>query len=72
MTLFKAARDELHALGLVIRQAPGQYRVNFPDADDATEYVTDDLQDALNHGRAIATEAPPARLRACGQCCHGP
>ena len=61
MTLFNAARDELHALGLVLRQAPGQYSVNFPGGDDATAYVTDDLQDALNHGRAMAIEPPPAR-----------
>lgn len=62
MTLFKTARAELLSLGLVIEQAPGQYRVNFPDADETTAYVTDDLDDALNHGRAMASEPPPARL----------
>lgn len=52
----------MKALGLLLRQAPGQYRVNFAQGRAATEYLTDDLEDALNHGRAMAKHAPPPAL----------
>jgi hypothetical protein len=58
-TPFQIAYDRMKALGLVLQQAPGQYRVNFTHGSHATEYVTDDLQDALKHGREMAQEAPP-------------
>ena len=36
-------------LGLTLRKLrTGNYRVNFPDADDSTAYYTDDLEDAIN------------------------
>ena len=36
-------------LGLTLRKVrSGQYRVNFPDADDSTAYYTDNLDDAIN------------------------
>jgi hypothetical protein len=58
-SLFQAAFDELKALGLLLRQAPGEYRVNFPRGSAETEYITDDLQDALDRGREMAEEPRP-------------
>ena len=43
-------------------QAPGEYRVNFHDGTAKTEYKTDDLADALQHGREMAKTPPPAAL----------
>jgi hypothetical protein len=57
---FQAACDELRALGLLLRQSPGEYRVNFPHGTAATAYVTDDLQDALKRGREMAENPLPA------------
>lgn len=54
---FNAARDELKALGIVLSQAPGEYRVSFADAP-ASGYATENLDDALKHGRRMA-ETPP-------------
>ncbi len=35
-------------LGLTLRKVrSGDYRVNFPDADDSTAYYTDSLEDAV-------------------------
>jgi hypothetical protein len=48
------------ALGLVLKQTPGEYRVNYHSGTPATEYRTDDLQDALQHGREMAAQAPAA------------
>ena len=56
---FEIARAELEALGVVLTSVPGEYRVNFRKGRADTEYLTDDLQDALAHGRAMAA-APPA------------
>jgi hypothetical protein len=58
-TVFQTVSDELRALGLVIQRRPGEYRVNFPHGTAATEYMTDDLQDALNRGREMAEHPPP-------------
>jgi hypothetical protein len=46
----------------VLTQAPGEYRVNFHDSGPTTEYTTDDLQDALKHGREMAKTPPPPAL----------
>jgi hypothetical protein len=62
------ACDELRILGLVLRSGNGQYRVNYRDGREATEYVTDDLADAVRNGRKMATvgapkpEAPPGPI----------
>ena len=56
---FQTAYDELKAHGLTLHKAPGEYRVNFPNGAAATEYVTDDLEDALRRGLEMA-EHPPA------------
>jgi hypothetical protein len=53
--------DELRAQDVVITSRPGEWCVNFRYGAEATAYVTDDLQDAFAHGRAMAAEAvePP-------------
>jgi len=56
---FQMVAEELRALGLLLHQAPGEYRINYPHGTAATEYVTDDLQDALNRGREMAENPLP-------------
>ena len=59
MTLQEAKLIARH-LGLTLRKVrSGQYRVNFPDADDSTAYYTDNLEDAVN------TAVEMARKRDC-------
>jgi len=47
----------LRSRGIVLRQLPGEYSVNFRNGSIATEYRTDELADALAHGLAMG-EAP--------------
>ena len=48
MTLQEAKSIASH-LGLTLRKVrSGDYRVNFPDADDSTAYYTDNLEDSIN------------------------
>jgi hypothetical protein len=58
-SLFEIASDELGAMGLVLKQAPGEYRVNSRWGPPATEYATDALQDAVQHDPEMAAEPPP-------------
>jgi len=58
-TPFQDAFDELKALGLILSQEPGQYRVNFRNGMARTEYTTDDLQDAITQGRKMGANPPP-------------
>jgi len=60
VSLFQSAYDELRARGVVLKQGPGEYRLNYPNGTAATEYITDDLQDALRYGREMATKTPHA------------
>jgi hypothetical protein len=53
-TLFVSVVAELAARGVRLTARPGEYCVNFRDGSDATAYVTDDLSDAIEHGRALA------------------
>jgi hypothetical protein len=55
---FQTACHELKAIGIVLRKEPGLYRVNFRNGPAATEYVTDNLQDAIARGRDMAAQAP--------------
>lgn len=55
---FETARAELRAIGVQLDTLPGEYRVNFRGATEATAYVTDDLVDAIEHGRAMAASRP--------------
>ena len=50
-----------------MKQAPGEYRVNFRNGRSATEYATDDLQDALQKGREMAAQPRPPSLPPLGQ-----
>ena len=59
-------------LGLTLRKArSGQYRVNFPDADDGTAYYTDNLEDAINAAvemarkRALSADARKSASATC-------
>ena len=57
-TPFQIASAELRALGLVLQQAPGHYRVNFRNGRAETAYTTDDLQSAVTRGREMAASPP--------------
>ena len=57
-------------LRLTLRKVrSGQYRVNFPDADDSTAYYADNLEDAINaavemaRNRALSANATKSALR---------
>ena len=47
---FKDAAEQLRARGLTLRVAPGEFVVNYDKGTPITEYRTDDLADALEHG----------------------
>jgi hypothetical protein len=64
VSLFQSAYDELRARGVVLKQGPGEYHLNYPNGTAATEYITDDLQDALRYGREMATKTPQRRTAA--------
>jgi hypothetical protein len=49
-------RAQLSAIGLTIRHDDGEYRVNKKNGREATAYYTNDLEDALNTGRAMAAK----------------
>jgi hypothetical protein len=55
---FEIARDQLRAIGISLTMHPGTYGVNFArGSTDATAYFTDDLADAVEHGRKMAASA---------------
>lgn len=58
-TPFQAACGALKKLGLSLRCGEGAYRVNYRGGSPVTEYVTDDLAEAVNHAREMAKEVPP-------------
>jgi len=47
---------ELRTLGLTLHRLPGEYCVNFRNGGDRTARVADDLDQALELGRAMAAE----------------
>ena len=47
---------ELRPLGITLRRLPGEYCVNFRFGGDKTARMADDLDQALELGRAMATE----------------
>jgi hypothetical protein len=51
--------DELRAHGILLTCVAGEWRVNFRGGSDATAYVTDDLQDAFDRGRAMMIAGQP-------------
>ncbi len=56
---FQEAAETLRQRGIVLRQLPGQYSVNFRAGRPATEYRTDDLDDALAHGLKMGAAPAP-------------
>ena len=60
MTLQEAKSIARH-LGLTLRKVrSGDYRLNFPDADDSTAYYTDNLEDAINAAVEMAQKRASA------------
>jgi hypothetical protein len=53
-SLFETAVAELRAGGVQLDTPPGEYRVNYRGGKPETAYFTDDLADAIEHGRAMA------------------
>lgn len=53
MTL-ATARSILRNLGITLAKRDGEYRVNFTNGLEATAYYTDDIDDAVGTGRAMA------------------
>jgi hypothetical protein len=51
---FETVAAELRVLGITLESLPGEYRVNFHNGKEGAAYCTDDLQDALAAGRAMA------------------
>ena len=55
-TSFDMVCAELRARGLTLQRLPGEYRVNFRNGGDRTARFADDLDQALESGRAMAAE----------------
>ncbi len=55
---FKAAVEELREFGIVLTMSPGEYKVNYRGGTPATAYRSDDLADAVEHARAMASLRP--------------
>jgi hypothetical protein len=70
---FELVAAELRALGIAVRRLPGEYCVNFRYGGDKTARMAEDLDQALELGRAMAaakaadqaatTKPPPRRWR---------
>src|ERR1700679_2583892 len=57
-TPFQIVVNEVKMLGLILRKGQGEYGVNNRDGPLASEYVTDDLTDAVKRGREMAAQSP--------------
>lgn len=57
---FEIATAELRKLGITLSKLPGEYRVNFANANDATARTLETLDEALAAGRAMAAERAEA------------
>jgi hypothetical protein len=53
-SLIMQIMDELRARGVLITNRGGDWCVNLRGGTQATEYLTDDLREAFEHGRALA------------------
>jgi hypothetical protein len=56
MAPFDLAAAELRKLGVILTRLPGEYRVNFPNADQATARTFETLDEVVAEGRAMAAE----------------
>ena len=62
LSTFPEAVELLRQRGIVLRQLPAEYLVNYRSGGSSTEYRTDELQDAVAHGLTMeiaAGEDPP-------------
>jgi hypothetical protein len=66
-TNFETAKAELRKLGLTLTQRPGEYVVNFINGTESTAHIAPDLDDALEHGRQMATAAAATPAAAPGK-----
>lgn len=55
---FKIAVEELHDIGVTLTMLPGEYKVNYRNGAPSTAYYSDDLAEALAHGRNMAHNLP--------------
>lgn len=60
-TTFDSVAAEVRKLGLIIRRLPGEYLINFRDSSEKTARFAEDLDQALEIGRTMATEAAADR-----------
>lgn len=58
--------DELRAQGILITSRAGEWCVNYRGGAEATAYLTDDLEDAFEHGRIMALTATAAPEKSAG------
>ena len=49
------AKRILRERGISVNKRDGEYRVNFLGGEEATAYYTDDIEDAIRTGLAMAT-----------------
>jgi len=61
MNPYETVAAELRKLGLIIHRLPGEYVVNFHDGVEKTARFAEDLNEALELGRAMAAEAAAGR-----------
>jgi hypothetical protein len=66
VSTFELAAAELCALGIVLTRLPGEPRVNYRNGGEGTAGLADDLEQAVELGRALAADAPATSVR-CGR-----
>jgi hypothetical protein len=60
---FELAAAELRALSISLTRLPGEYRVNYRNGGDGTARLAEDLEQAVELGRALAAEASATAVR---------
>jgi hypothetical protein len=60
---FELATAELRALGITLARLPGEYRVNYRNGGDGTARLAEDLERAVELGRALAAAEPATTVR---------
>jgi hypothetical protein len=53
---FELVTAELRTLGITLRRLPGEYCVNFRNGSETTSRMAEDLDEALELGRAMAAD----------------
>ena len=57
MTL-QEANDQLRPIGITLRKRDGEYRVNYKGGCEDTAYYTNEVEDAVLTGKAMARQWP--------------